>query len=121
MTCGLPTFATRNGGPAEIIKNKKSGFHIDPYHGAAAAELMADFFERCVREKGYWEGYSKAAQERIFSRYTWNFYAERLVSLCGCYSFWNHVTGLEGHQRETKRYLEAIYILELRRLIAKVR
>lgn len=33
MTCGLPTFATCNGGPSEIIKNGKSGFHIDPYHG----------------------------------------------------------------------------------------
>lgn len=27
MTCGLPTFATNHGGPAEIIKNKKSGAH----------------------------------------------------------------------------------------------
>ena len=25
MTCGLPTFATNHGGPAEIIKHKKSG------------------------------------------------------------------------------------------------
>jgi glycogen synthase len=35
MTCGLPTFATCNGGPSEIIKHGKSGFHIDPYHGDA--------------------------------------------------------------------------------------
>lgn len=33
MTCGLPTFATCNGGPSEIIKHGKSGFHINPYHG----------------------------------------------------------------------------------------
>ncbi len=32
MTCGLPCFATNRGGPAEIIKHGKSGFHIDPYH-----------------------------------------------------------------------------------------
>jgi hypothetical protein len=38
MTCGLPTFATCNGGPSEIIKNGKSGFHIDPYHGAAVSD-----------------------------------------------------------------------------------
>jgi len=38
MTCGLPTFATCNGGPSEIIKNGKSGFHIDPYHGAAVRD-----------------------------------------------------------------------------------
>jgi glycosyltransferase involved in cell wall biosynthesis len=35
LTCGLPTFATCNGGPSEIIKHGKSGFHIDPYHGDA--------------------------------------------------------------------------------------
>ena len=34
MTCGLPTFATCHGGPAEIIVNGVSGFHIDPYNGA---------------------------------------------------------------------------------------
>ena len=79
---------------------------------------MAGFFERAAAEEGYWEKVSKAAQERIFSRYTWTIYASRLVSLCQVYSFWNHVTSLE--RRETERYLESIYILLLRRLIAKV-
>lgn len=36
----------RRGGPAEIVVNKKSGFHIDPYHGEQAANTIADFFER---------------------------------------------------------------------------
>jgi glycosyltransferase involved in cell wall biosynthesis len=39
MTCGLPTFATCNGGPSEIIKHGKSGFHIDPYHGDAVRQM----------------------------------------------------------------------------------
>ena len=52
MTCGLPTFATTHGGPSEIIKDRRSGFHVDPYHGDAAAEIMASFFERCGREEG---------------------------------------------------------------------
>ena len=29
MTCGLPCFATNRGGPAEIIKNGMSGYHIE--------------------------------------------------------------------------------------------
>ena len=37
MTCGLPTFATVHGGPSEIIKSTRSGFHIDPYHGDQAS------------------------------------------------------------------------------------
>jgi sucrose synthase len=40
MTCGLPTFATCNGGPSEIIKHGKSGFHIDPYHGDAVSNMF---------------------------------------------------------------------------------
>lgn len=118
MTCGLPTFATNHGGPSEIIKHKKSGFHIDPYHGAEAAELMADFFERCAKDREHWTKVSEAAMERIFSRYTWSIYARRLVTLSHIYTFWKHVTSLES--RETKRYLEMFYILEMRRLVAKM-
>lgn len=29
-----------------------AGFHIDPYHGNAAADLMADFFEKCAQVRG---------------------------------------------------------------------
>lgn len=51
MTCGLPTFATCNGGPSEIIKNGKSGFHIDPYHGdkvGGDVRAVCCCFEQCV-------------------------------------------------------------------------
>ena len=30
MTCGLPTFATNRGGPAEIIEDGKSGTNLVP-------------------------------------------------------------------------------------------
>lgn len=33
MASGLPTFATRYGGPLEIIQHNRSGFHIDPNQG----------------------------------------------------------------------------------------
>lgn len=81
---------------------------------------MADFFERSVKEPAYWERVSRASIDRIFSRYTWNIYASRLVSLCQVYSFWNHVTGLERSVDAKKRYLEAIYILKMRKLIEAV-
>lgn len=85
MTCGLVTFATDKGGPVEIIEHSKSGFHIDPYHGENAAELMADFFEKCAKEKGQWDEVSKGAIERILTCYTWKIYAERLMTLSRVY------------------------------------
>ena len=65
MTCGLPTFATNHGGPAEIIIHGKSGFHIDPYHGEQVSELLANFFERCKKEPSYWDTISAGGLKRI--------------------------------------------------------
>jgi sucrose synthase len=66
----------------------------------------------------YWERISQASQDRIFSRYTWEIYAKRLVTQSQIYTFWRSITPLE--RRETKRYLEALYILLMRRLVEKV-
>eukprot|EP00253_Pinus_taeda_P023093 PITA_23093 len=96
MTCGLPTFATCDGGPAEIIVDGVSGFHIDPYHGDNASECIADFFER----------------------YTWQIYSKRLMMLAGVYGFWKYVSKLE--RRETRRYLEMFYALKYRDLVSAV-
>ncbi|GJS56398.1 sucrose synthase [Tanacetum coccineum] len=82
MTCGLPTFTTLHGGPAEIIVHGKSGFHIDPYHG---------------------------------TRYTWQIYSERLLTLAGVYGFWKHVSKLD--RLEIRRYLEMFYAPKYRKLV----
>lgn len=68
MTCGLPTFATLHGGPAEIIEHGVSGFHIDPYHPEQAANLMADFFDRCKQEPDHWVKISEAGLQRIYEK-----------------------------------------------------
>ncbi len=69
MTCGLPSFATCHGGPAEIIENGLSGFHIDPFHPEKASEIMVNFFERCNQEGDYWMTVSNAGLQRIYSRW----------------------------------------------------
>lgn len=118
MTCGLPTFATCHGGPAEIIEDDVSGFHIDPYHPDQAAAHMADFFQRCKEEPDYWHKISDAGLQRIKERYTWKIYSERLMTLAGVYGFWKYVSKLE--RRETRRYLEMFYILKFRDLVRSV-
>ncbi|CAK9135070.1 unnamed protein product [Ilex paraguariensis] len=99
----------------EIIEDGVSGFHIDPYHPDKAAELMADFFQRCQEDPSYWEKISQAGLQRIQERYTWQIYSERLMTLAGVYGFWKYVSKLE--RRETRRYLEMFYILKFRDLV----
>jgi len=118
MICGLPTFATCHGGPAEIIEDGLSGFHIDPYHPDKVSAHMADFFERCKEEPSYWVTISEAGIKRIYERYTWKIYSERLLTLTGVYSFWKYVSKLE--RREIRRYLEMFYFFKFRDLAKSV-
>ncbi len=112
MSCGVPTFATCFGGPLEIIEHGVSGFHIDPNHGHQASELMADFFERSAAAPAVWQAISEGAIERVARRYTWELYAERLMTLSRIYGFWKYTTDLE--RAETRRYLEMLYALQFR-------
>ena len=118
MGSGLPTFATRYGGPLEIIVDGTSGFHIDPNHGELAAEIIADFFEKCSADPEYWMKLSKGALSRVRSRYTWKLYARRLMSLSCIYGFWKFATNLE--RKETQRYLEMFYNLQYKPLAEKL-
>lgn len=65
MNCGLPTFATNQGGPAEIIVDGVSGFHIDPNNGDESSNKIADFFETCKVDPGYWNKVSTEGLKRI--------------------------------------------------------
>lgn len=114
MGCGLPTFATCYGGPAEIIVHGKSGFHIDPNHGDSSAKHIADFLARCREDPGYWEIISQGGLARVNERYTWRLYAERMMTLSRVYGFWKHVSGLK--RTETRRHLEMFYALQYRPL-----
>ncbi|XP_008800466.1 sucrose synthase 2 [Phoenix dactylifera] len=118
MTCGLPTFATCHGGPAEIIVHGVSGFHIDPYQGDKASELLVNFFEKCKEDPTYWTKISLGGLQRIEEKYTWKLYSERLMTLSGVYGFWKYVSNLD--RRETRRYLEMFYALKYRNLAKSV-
>lgn len=106
MTSGLPVFATCHGGPSEIIENGRSGFHIDPNDGPAAAGSIAAFLERCTEDPAVWRRVSGEAVARVAARYTWRRYAERIMTFSRIYGFWKFVSGLE--RQETGRYLQTL-------------
>ncbi len=118
MSSGLPVFATRYGGPLEIIEHGTSGFHIDPRSGRDAAQMMADFFRRSREDASVWDEISRGALERVESRYTWRRYAHELLRLSRIYGFWRHISSLE--REETRRYLEMFYGLMYRPLAKHV-
>jgi sucrose synthase len=119
MSTGLPTFATRFGGPLEIIADGVSGFHIDPNHGDDATARMVSFFDRCAEYPQYWDEVARAAIDRVDARYTWRRYADRLLTLSRVYGFWRYVSDLQ--RDETRRYLEMFYALQYRPLASKVK
>ncbi|MFV0438372.1 MAG: sucrose synthase [Desulfopila sp.] len=112
MASGLPTFATRYGGPLEIIEDGRSGFHIDPNHGQEASRVLLDFFNRCQADATYWQRISSGGMVRVQQRYTWQLYARRLLSLTCVYGFWKFATNLE--RQGASRYLEMLYHLQYR-------
>jgi len=114
MASGLPVFATRYGGPLEIIQHGVSGFHIDPNDGAAAADAIADFLEHSAADPDIWQHLSRGALTRVDARYTWRLYAERMMTLSRIYGFWKFVSNLE--REETARYLQMFYHLQMRPL-----
>ncbi|KAH7421486.1 hypothetical protein KP509_13G060000 [Ceratopteris richardii] len=118
MTCGLPTFATHNGGPAEIIVDGMSGFHIDPYRGDECTKKLVNFFEKCIEDPSYWTKISEGGLRRIYEKYTWKIYAERLMTLTRVYGFWKFVSKLG--RRECRRYIEMFYTLKYRDLVKTV-
>nr|AFK45264.1 unknown [Medicago truncatula] len=107
-----------DGGPAEIIVHGKSGFHIDPYHGDRAADLLVEFFEKVKVDPSHWDKISQGGFQRIEEKYTWTIYFQRLLTLTGVYGFWKHVSNLD--RLESRRYLEMFYALKYRKLAESV-
>lgn len=118
MSSGLPTFATRHGGPLEIIEDGVSGFHIDPERPGEAAALLAAQLRQFRDDPAVWDDISRGSLRRIESCYNWPLYANRLLTLSRIYGFWKFITNIE--REETRRYLDMFRVLVYRRLADEV-
>ncbi|KAM3388840.1 hypothetical protein ACQJBY_011145 [Aegilops geniculata] len=118
MNCGLPTFATNQGGPAEIIVDGVSGFHINPMNGREAGTKIADFFQKCKEDPGYWNKMSTAGLQRIYECYTWKIYATKVLNMGSMYGFWRTLNKEERVAKQ--RYMQMFYNLQFRNLVKTV-
>ncbi|KAL0014866.1 hypothetical protein SO802_001935 [Lithocarpus litseifolius] len=118
MNCGLPTFATNQGGPAEIIVDGVSGFHIDPNNGDESSNKIADFFDKCKVDATSWTKFSTAGLQRINECYTWKIYANKVLNMASIYSFWRQ---LKKEEKQAKlRYIQLFYSLQFKSLAKNV-
>ncbi|CAB4311890.1 unnamed protein product [Prunus armeniaca] len=118
MNCGLPTFATNQGGPAEIIVDGVSGFHIDPNNGDESSNKIADFFEKCKTDGEYWNKMSAAGLQRIYECYTWKIYANKVLNMGSTYGFWRQLRKEQKLANQT--YIHMFYSLLFRNLARNV-
>ncbi|XP_058199599.1 sucrose synthase 7-like isoform X2 [Rhododendron vialii] len=118
MNCGLITFATNQGGPAEIIVDGVSGFHIDPYNGDESSDKIADFFEKCKADAKYWSKISQEGLKRIDECYTWKIYANKVLNMGSLYGFWRQMNKEQKKAKQT--YLQMFYNLQFRNLAKNI-
>ncbi|XP_024973254.1 sucrose synthase 6-like [Cynara cardunculus var. scolymus] len=118
MNCGLPTFATNQGGPAEIIVDGVSGFQIDPNNGDESSNKIADFFQKCKEDAEYWNIISEGGLKRIYECYTWKIYANKVLNMGNIYTFWKQ---LNKEQKQLKqRYIQLFYNLHYKSMVRTV-
>ena len=109
MVTGLPTFATRFGGPLEIIQDKVNGFYINPTNHEEVATIILEFLQQCDRDPKYWHHISQQGIDRVYSTYTWKIHTTRLLSLAKIYGFWNYTS--QENREDLLRYIEALFYL----------
>jgi sucrose synthase len=109
MVTGLPTFATRFGGPLEIIQNQVNGFYINPTNQEEMADVILAFLNKCDENPNYWEQISQRSIDRVYSTYTWKIHTTRLLSLAKIYGFWNYAS--QENREDMLRYIESLFYL----------
>lgn len=108
MASGLPTFATKFGGPSEIIQHGINGFLINPTIHKEMSQKIIDFLQQCSENTHYWEAISKQAIERVSSAFNWNLYSKRLLNLSKLYGFWKYTVSTKSKQKMSL-YCDLIY------------
>jgi len=109
MVSGLPTFATRFGGPSEIIQDGVNGFLINPTQHEETAARLLEFVSKCDQNPEFWQQISRKGIDRVYSTYTWKIHTTRLLQMARIYGFWNY--GSRENREDLLRYIEMLFYL----------
>jgi len=112
MASGLPTFATRHGGPAEIIEDGKNGYLLDPKTEGGISGPLAAFLDEMARDAGAWGRVSHAGVRRVREHFSWGRYARKVVDAAALYGLRRVDRG-----RAERRRIDAYNHLVLRLLL----
>ncbi|KAL5700153.1 sucrose synthase [Ranunculus cassubicifolius] len=112
MNSGLVTFATNQGGLAEIIVDGVSRFHIDPKNGDEASNKIASFFEKCKEDPQYWNRMSMEGLRRIYKCYTWEIYANKVLNMGLSIASGNYRIRIRNKPNKDTFKLSTIFSLE---------
>ena len=74
---GLPIIATRDGGPADIIRNCENGLLIDP----TSSEEIAAACKKLLVDPDIWKTYSSNGINGVRSHYAWESHCEKYIGV----------------------------------------
>lgn len=110
MQSGLPTAATKFGGPLEIIEDGKSGAHINTSSPSVMSYDLEAFIKELIENKNRWKEISDASLKRVRENYTWGLYSEKMITLSKIYGFWRYSIAGQGKVK-MDLYSDLIYNL----------
>ncbi len=108
MASGLPTFATRFGGPSETIRDGEDGFLINPTLYDELSSMLLVFFIKSEEDPAYWDEISRNGIRRVHDSFNWTLYAQRLVRKAKLHGFWKYSVSIQAKEK-LKLYCDLIY------------
>jgi sucrose synthase len=119
MASGLPTFATKFGGPLEIIEYGKSGYLLNTSKPELIAASLEDFVIKVREDESLWESISENSITRVQEHFNWKHYSQRLINLTKLYGFWRYSVSGAG-MLELDRYCDVLYHFLIREKAAGI-
>ncbi len=117
MHSGIPTAATRYGGPLEIIQDGENGFLLDTRDPGSLVDGLEQLVETMDRDMGLWKKISEAGIKRVAENFTWPVYSRAMLQAATVTALYRQSSKKEWRQTATS-YAGAVY-KQLRQLVAR--